>query len=103
MTSTQLTLGLLITITVCWVWNALYYLHSGRGWRGFVEGLGKSGFVALWLSSYVLFVVLIMSGHPFSGDEFRTVALIELGVFVLSAALCFMPGWFPISDDVEGK
>lgn len=93
-------LSVLVLIVIAWVWNTLWFSPAGEGWRGFVECAGWSGFVAMFLSLFMLFAAQMMN-HPFRDGEFLTVVLIELAVFTISTACIFIPEWFPASNDVS--
>ena len=69
---------------IAWVLGTVCFLDAKnqsikKGWRGFIECVGWSGFAATFLS-----LILIGAGatinRPFRDGEFLTVALIELGV-----------------------
>lgn len=93
-------LSVLAFIVIAWVWSTLWFSPAGEGWRGFVERAGWSGFVAMFLSLFMLFAAQMMN-RPFRDGEFLTVVLIELAVFAISTVCIFIPEWFPASTDVS--
>lgn len=93
-------LSVLAFIVIAWVWNTLWFSPFKKGWRGFVECVGWSGFAAMFLSLFMLFAAQMMN-RPIRDGEFLTVALIELVVFVISTVCIVIPEWFPSSNDVD--
>jgi hypothetical protein len=93
-------LSVLSLIVIAWVWTTLWFSPAGKGWRGFAECVGWSGFAAMFLSLFVLFAAQMMN-RPFRDGEFLAVVLIELAVFTISAVCIFIPAWFPASNDVD--
>lgn len=94
-------LSVLVLIAITWIWNTLWFSPFGKGWRGFVECVGWSGFVATFLSLFLIGAGATIN-RPFRDGEFLTVALIELAVFAISTVCTFIPDWFPASNDVDG-
>lgn len=93
-------LSVLAFIVIAWVWNTLWFSPFKKGWRGFVECVGWSGFASMFLSLFMLFAAQMMS-RPFHDSEFLTVVLIELAVFIISTVCVFIPEWFPASNNVS--
>lgn len=94
-------LSVLALIVFTWGWNMLWFSPFGKGWRGFVECVGWSGFVATFLSLFLIGAGATIN-RPFRDGEFLTVAPIELAVFTISTVCTFIPDWFPASNDVDG-
>ena len=94
-------LSVLALIMITWAWNTLWFIPFKKGWRGFIECVGWSGFVATFLSLFLIGAGATIN-RPFRDSEFLTVALIELAVFAISTVCTFIPVWFPAPDDVDG-
>lgn len=94
-------LSVLALIMITWAWNALWFSPFKKGWRGFVECVGWSGFVATFLSLFLIGAGATIN-RPFRDGEFLAVALIELAVFAISTVCIFILAWFPVSNDVDG-
>ena len=86
---------------ITWAWNTLWFSPIGKGWRGFVECVGWSGFVATFLSLFLIGAGATIN-RPVRDSEFLTVAMIELAVFAISTVCTFIPAWFSVSNDVDG-
>lgn len=86
---------------ITWVWNTLWFLPFKKGWRGFVECVGWTGFVAMFLSLFLIGAGAMVN-RPFRDGEFLTVVLIELAVFVISTVCTFIPDRFPASNGTDG-
>lgn len=93
-------LSVLAFIVIAWVWNTLWFSPFKKGWRGFVECVGWSGFAAMFLSLFMLFAAQMIN-RPIRDGEFLTVALIELAVFVISTVCICIPDWLPAGNDVK--
>lgn len=93
-------LSVLSLIVIAWVWTTLWFSPARKGWRGFAECAGWSGFAAMFLSLFMLFAAQMMN-RPFRDGEFLTVVLIELAVFAISTVCIFVPDWFPASNDMD--
>lgn len=93
-------LSVLAFIVIAWVWNTLWFSPFKKGWRGFVECVGWSGFAAMFLSLFMLFAAQMIN-RPIRDGEFLTVALIELVVFVISTVCICIPNWLPAGNDVK--
>ena len=99
-------LSVLALIVITWVLGTACFLDTKnqsvkKGWRGFIECAGWSGFAATFLSLILIGGAATMN-RPFRDSEFLTVALIELAVFTISTVCTFIPDWFPVSNDVDG-
>lgn len=93
-------LSVLAFIVIAWVWTTLWFSPFKKGWRGFVECVGWSGFAAMFLSLFMLFAAQLIN-RPIRDGEFLTVALIELVVFVISTVCICIPDWLPAGNDVN--
>lgn len=93
-------LSVLAFIVIAWVWSTLWFSPFKKGWRGFVECAGWSGFAAMFLSLFMLFAAQMIN-RPIRDGEFLTVALIELVVFVISTVCICIPDWLPAGNDVN--
>lgn len=93
-------LSVLAFIVIAWVWNTLWFSPFKKGWRGFVECVGWSGFAAMFLSLFMLFAAQLIN-RPIRDGEFLTVALIELVVFVISTVCICIPDWLPAGNNVN--
>lgn len=93
-------LSVLAFIVIAWVWSTLWFSPFKKGWRGFVECVGWSGFAAMFLSLFMLFAAQLIN-RPIRDGEFLTVALIELVVFVISTVCICIPDWLPAGNDVN--
>lgn len=99
-------LSVLALIVITWVLGTACFLDTKnqsikKGWRGFIEYVGWSGFAATFLSLFLIGAGAMMN-RPFRDGEFWAVALIELAVFTISTVCTFVPDWFPAPDDVDG-
>lgn len=94
-------LSVLALIVFTWGWSMFWFAPFGKGWRGFIECVGWSGFVATFLSLFLIGAGATIN-RPFRDGEFLTVALLELGVFTVSGICVFIPDRLPASNDVDG-
>jgi len=94
-------LSVLVLIVITWTWNILWFSPFGNGWRGFVECVGWAGFVATFLSLFLIGAGATIN-RPFRDGELLTVALIELAVFTISTVCTFIPVWFPVTNGTDG-
>lgn len=102
MSNSNFILGMLALNVITWVWGSACFLDldTKKGWRGFTEGVGKAGFVAMFLSLFLVGAGATIN-RPLRDGEFMTVVLIELAVFAVSTVCVFIPDWFPASSDAN--
>lgn len=94
-------LSVLALIVITWTWNTLWFSSFGKGWRGFVKCVGWSGYVATFLSLFLIGAGATIN-RPFRDGEFLTVALIELAVFTVSTLCIFIHNCFPVTNGTDG-
>lgn len=99
-------LSVLALIVITWVLSTVCFLDIKnqsvkKGWRGFIECVGWSGFAATFLSLFLIGAGAMMN-RPFRDGEFLTVALIELAVFTISTVCTFIPDLFPATNGTDG-